>query len=129
MKPRATRQMAAVFDVLAAAHDHPTAEALFARVRRRVPRVSLGTIYRNLDKLREQGRLRVLRLDGGEAHFDARTDPHDHFVCEACGAVRDLPGGESAPADDGRASGCLVRWRTTAFYGLCGDCAVAERGR
>jgi Fe2+ or Zn2+ uptake regulation protein len=126
MKARTTRQMAAVREVLASARDHPTAEVLFARVRDRVPRVSLGTIYRNLDKLREQGRVRVLRLDGGEAHFDGRTEAHDHFVCVRCGAVRDLPGAAgAAPADEARAAGCVVHWRTTAYYGHCGDCATA----
>jgi len=123
MTPRATRQMAAVYDVLSAALDHPTAEVLCARVRGRLPRVSLGTIYRNLDKLREQGRVRVLRLDGGEAHFDARTEAHDHFACLRCGAVQDLPGAPSAtPVDETRTAGCVVQWQTTAYYGHCSDC-------
>lgn len=126
MKPRTTRQMAAVYDVLSAALDHPTADVVCARVRRRLPRVSLGTIYRNLDKLREQGRVRVLRLDGGEAHFDARTEAHDHFACLHCGAVHDLPGAASAtPADEARTAGCVVQWQTTAYYGHCNDCASA----
>jgi Fe2+ or Zn2+ uptake regulation protein len=61
---RTTRQLAAVYDALAASHDHPTADEIFRRVRDALPRVSLGTVYRNLDKLREQGRLRVVRLEG-----------------------------------------------------------------
>ena len=129
MKRRVTRQVATVYDVLAASPDHPTAEQLFQRVRRILPRVSLGTVYRNLDKLREQGRLRVVRLEGGQAHFDAMMDAHDHFVCERCGAVVDLP--SRAPAvglDAVEADGHEVHWHSTALYGVCKHCA-ADRPR
>jgi len=125
MKRRLTRQVAAVYDALAASHDHPTAEQLFQRVRRVLPNVSLGTVYRNLDKLRDQGRLRVVRLEGGQAHYDAMMDAHDHFVCECCGAVIDLPG--QAPAADlglVHAAGHRVRGHTTALYGICNQCAA-----
>jgi Fur family transcriptional regulator, peroxide stress response regulator len=126
MKPRATRQLSAVYDVLATSHDHPTADQIFQRVRHVMPRVSLGTVYRNLDKLREQGHLRVVRLEGGQAHYDAVIDAHDHFVCERCGAVLDLPSATVPPAVERlRATGCVVHWQTTSVYGLCGACAAA----
>lgn len=126
MRPqRATRQLAAVYDVLAAASDHPTAEQVFQRVRRLLPRVSLGTVYRNLDKLRAQGRLRVVRLRGGQARYDAMVDGHDHFVCERCATVLDLPRAAASPEVSGlRAAGCVVRWQTTSIYGLCVGCAA-----
>jgi Fe2+ or Zn2+ uptake regulation protein len=131
MKQRSTRQLAATYEVLAASADHPTADQLLQRVRARVPRVSLGTIYRNLEKLEEQGRLRVVRLAGGVAHYDAMIGEHDHFVCEACGAVTDLidlherhaPARASTSAALAR-RGCVVRWQTTAVYGTCPQCAA-----
>jgi Fe2+ or Zn2+ uptake regulation protein len=127
MKQRATRQLAAVYDVLAASADHPTAEQVFQRVREVLPRVSLGTVYRNLDKLREQGRLRVVRPAGGQAHYDAMIDDHDHFVCEVCGTVQDLPRGALASQVAPQLqAGCVVRWHTTSIYGLCGGCAAAQ---
>jgi len=124
MKPRATRQLTAVYDVLVAAQDHPTADQVFQRVRDLLPRVSLGTVYRNLDKLRADGRLRVVRLGDGQAHYDAMTGDHDHFVCERCGSVLDLPR-TAARLDTGalHGSGCVVRWQTTSIYGLCAPCA------
>jgi Fe2+ or Zn2+ uptake regulation protein len=125
MKERRTQQLTAIYDALAASHDHPTADELFRRVRRVLPRVSLGTVYRNLDKLRAQGRLRVVRLEGGQAHFDAVLDAHDHFVCETCGAVADLPPSAAVPDVSGlTAAGYHVRWYTTALYGRCQDCAA-----
>ena len=95
-------------------------------MRRTLPRVSLGTVYRNLDKLREQGRLRVVRLEGGLAHYDAMIDAHDHFVCERCGAVR-RPARRAAHGSTSRplrAAGYDVHWHTTALYG-----AVQARAR
>jgi Fe2+ or Zn2+ uptake regulation protein len=125
MTQRATRQLAAIYDVLVAARDHPTAEQVFRRVRDTLPRLSLGTVYRNLDKLREQGRLRVVRLASGEAHYDAIVAAHDHFVCERCHAVLDLDVATPPPAvRQLRADGCVVHWHTTALYGLCSECAA-----
>lgn len=130
MTRRATRQLAAVHEVLAASRDHPTAEQVFRRVRGALPRVSLGTVYRNLEKLREQGHLRVIRLASGEAHYDAMIAAHDHFVCERCHAVHDLDGATPPPAVPRlRADGCVVHWHTMALYGLCGECAGERRGQ
>ncbi len=124
MKARSTRQLSATYDVLVGSADHPTADQVLARVRRAIPRISLGTVYRNLEKLREQGRMRVIRLGDGVAHFDAMTEAHDHFVCERCGAVTDLET-SGAGADDTalHRAGYVVHWRTTAVYGFCRDCA------
>ncbi len=128
MKRRTTRQLAVTYDVLAASGDHPTAEQILTRVRRRMPRVSLGTVYRNLDKLRAQGRARVVRVASGVSHFDAVVEAHDHFVCEACGAVSDLPGpSRSRKSRSAEQAGCVVHWQTTAVYGLCRDCAGTAR--
>lgn len=128
MKRRTTQQLAATYDVLAASSDHPTAEQILARVRRRIPRVSLGTVYRNLDKLREQGRARVVRVASGVSHFDAVVDAHDHFVCEACGAVSDLPApSRSRKSRSAERAGCVVHWQTTAVYGLCRVCVRSAR--
>lgn len=127
MKQRSTRQLAAVYDALAASTDHPTADQLFRRVRQVLPRVSLGTVYRNLDKLRAQGRVRVVRLEGGQAHYDALLEAHDHFICEGCGAVADLlPSAGVLDLERVRAAGYDVRWYTTALYGRCGRCTAAS---
>lgn len=124
MRRRSTRQLGATYDAVAASADHPTAEEVFERVRRELPRVSLATVYRNLDKLRDQGRVRLLALAGGVAHYDAMLHRHDHFVCESCGKVQDLEASRrSDAAAQLRRAGCVVRWQTTAVYGLCPACA------
>lgn len=125
MTPRRTRQLDAVLDVVRVARDHPTAEQVLDRVRRRMPRVSLGTVYRNLEKLAAEGEVRVLHLAGRQSRFDGMTTDHDHFVCDACGGVSDLA--VTAPMPTGHttrlsAEGYEVRTQTRTFFGTCPGC-------
>lgn len=126
-KRRRTRQLAAVYDSLAAVKDHPTADQLFRRVREQMPQMSLGTVYRNLDKLRAAGRVRVIRLADGGSRYDATTGEHDHFACEACGCVLDLEGLPRVSLEAGiLPEGFRVRSQSTVFFGLCPSCRGAE---
>jgi Fe2+ or Zn2+ uptake regulation protein len=124
VKERLTQQRAAVYAVVSAAHDHPTAEQVHARVRRRLPRVSLGTVYRNLEKLAAQQRVRVVRLADHATRYDGMLDEHDHFLCERCGMVSDLlrPPRLRAPSAKLAQSGYTVRAQTVTFYGVCPQC-------
>lgn len=128
MKERQTLQLAAVYDVVSAAHDHPTAEEVFARVRRRLPRVSLGTVYRNLQKLAAQQRVRIVHLADRTARYDGMLESHDHFVCEHCGALTDLPRTQSPAPTCGAlsAAGYGVRTHAVTFYGVCPDCGDVQ---
>lgn len=125
---RNTRQLVTTLQVLAEACDHPTAEQILVRVRKHLPRISLGTVYRNLEKLRAQGQLRVVNVGPGVTRYDALMAAHDHFVCEACGAVIDLdPLPEGGDTDQLSADGFLVRERRVVVHGLCRACARSAR--
>jgi Fe2+ or Zn2+ uptake regulation protein len=122
-KQRRTPQLTATWEVLAQAQDHPSAEEVLCRVRHRLPRVSLGTVYRNLDKLRGLGRAQVLRFEGGVARYDATVEEHDHFVCDGCGKVMDLmrpSRGFDVTAME--QDGFVIRSQSTTLYGACPDC-------
>jgi len=94
---RKTRQLAFVLDaVRASGTEHPSADRIFARVRGVLPTISLGTVYRNLHRLADEGRIGVLHLADRLARFDPTPGGHDHFVCEGCGRIEDLP---TAPLD------------------------------
>ncbi len=124
MKERQTRQLAAVYDVVQAARDHPTAGEVYRRVRRRLPRVSLGTVYRNLQKLAAQQQVRVVHLVHRAARYDGMLAEHDHFLCERCGEVRDLARHDAPQprwAALGRA-GYAVRAHAVSIYGTCPSC-------
>ena len=81
VKRKNSRKRAAILEALAAVTEHPTAEMLYNRLKPRYPELSLGTVYRNLSVLAEEGLVvTVARVDGQE-RYDARTEPHAHFVC------------------------------------------------
>jgi Fe2+ or Zn2+ uptake regulation protein len=90
---RCTPQRLAVYDHLARAEHHPTAEDVYRAVRAGLPRISLATVYKALEALVETGVAARLPAAGAEAkaRYDARRDPHYHFRCLRTGAVHDLP--------------------------------------
>jgi Fe2+ or Zn2+ uptake regulation protein len=125
MRPRRTRQLAAVEDVLLAASDHPTAAQIHERVAQLMPQVSLGTVYRNLEKLAQAGRAVVVRFDGEVTRYDGTVESHDHFVCRGCGCIVDLFA-EVGPAVDTGAlerAGYAVAEHSLAVFGTCPACA------
>jgi len=85
-----TRQRTEVFRELAATEEHPDAEAVYQRVRQRIPAVSRDTVYRTLATLEAQGLIRRTDTYTGSLRYDANTEPHHHFVCIECGRVRDF---------------------------------------
>jgi Fur family transcriptional regulator, ferric uptake regulator len=69
---------------------HPTADEVYEIVRKRLPKVSLGTIYRNLDILSGKGLIQKLEVGGSQRRFDGNTGNHYHLRCTECGQVIDL---------------------------------------
>jgi Fe2+ or Zn2+ uptake regulation protein len=120
---RLTRPRQVILDAVRGTDAHPSAAVVHAQVRRRLPHVSLATVYRNLRMLAAEGLL-VERADLGGMRFDGNTAPHDHFTCVTCGRIYDVP----AP-DAGRArariaarTGFEVLMQRSEFYGHCGAC-------
>ena len=131
MTGRRTPQLTAVEAVVRAAHDHPSAEEVHRRVRKTLPHVSLGTVYRNLQKLAADQRLRVVQLAGRGARYDGMLETHDHFLCDACGAVADVvvPRRAATPTRrDLQQAGYRVRAQTVTLYGLCPECSPRQDG-
>jgi len=87
---KVTHQRMEIFRELAGSEDHPDAEGVFARVRKRVPSISRDTVYRTLSTLESEGLVRRAEILGGPARFDPNTDPHHHFICTVCGAIKDF---------------------------------------
>ncbi len=86
---RKSKQRDAIINELCSRCDHPTAMELYLSVREVIPNLSLGTLYRNLSQLEENGM--VIRLqDGSNDRFDGNVNPHAHFKCSACGKLYDL---------------------------------------
>ncbi len=91
-KSRNTRQRTVILDILQRSGAHPTAEAIYQEARKILPNISLGTVYRNLNFLREQGLAREIRTNSeSSSRFEGKYPPHAHFHCTECQAVVDLP--------------------------------------
>ena len=85
-----SRQRQAIIDYLCSTKEHPTAETVYTNVRIQYPNVSLGTVYRNLNLLAEEGEILRLTCGDGSDRFDGNPKPHYHFLCNSCGRVIDL---------------------------------------
>ncbi|MGB7630874.1 MAG: transcriptional repressor [Candidatus Deferrimicrobium sp.] len=91
-KTRNTRQRGVILDILHGSCSHPTAETVYREARRVLPNISLGTVYRNLNFLRDQGAVREIRpSEGGSSRFEGTHTPHAHFHCVHCNALLDIP--------------------------------------
>jgi len=130
---RLTGPRRVVLDVVRATESHPTAEWVHRMVRRRLPRVSLGTVYRNLRVLVAEGL--VKELPGPHARFDGNLSEHHHFTCLGCGRISDVQAPTSDPharALCGRVaaqSGFSVTHHRIEFYGRCPECQRRAGGR
>jgi Fe2+ or Zn2+ uptake regulation protein len=131
---RLTRPRRLILDVVRATDAHPTAAFVYQRVRRRLPRVSLATVYRNLRMLAAEGFL-AERTDAGGLRFDSNTGPHDHFTCLTCGRIYDVPARaeRSGRRRIAARTGFEVLDHRTEYYVRCGACrrqhGLLRRGR
>lgn len=85
-----TNQRRVILEELRKLKCHPTADELYQIVRERLPRISLGTVYRNLELMSQTGDILKLATSGNQRRFDGTTEEHLHLRCELCGAVEDL---------------------------------------
>lgn len=118
-----SKQREALLNILSNTKSHPTAHEIYVKMHETDPKISLGTVYRNLALLTENGTIQRINTDQDSAHYDGFTDPHYHFVCNECGRVTDL---DLAPIElDNEIEtkyGCSVSGHSLVFYGVCDVC-------
>lgn len=85
-----SKQRQLVLESIRLLGNHPTADEVYAHVRREIPNISLGTVYRNLKCLEETGCIRRVPLTNGPDRFDHRLEDHFHLFCQQCGRVFDF---------------------------------------
>ncbi|MBQ5951267.1 MAG: transcriptional repressor [Lachnospiraceae bacterium] len=118
-----------ILDAVRGRCDHPTADDIYLELRARDPRISRGTVYRNLKRMAQTGEIGLVQTSPAE-RFDLRTDPHSHLRCCLCGRVWDAPV-PYREEDDRMAeetTGFSVRGHSTVFEGVCADCRKAQEG-
>jgi len=125
---RNTRQRALILEELRSCKSHPTASQLYGEVRKKLPHISLGTVYRNLETLCEQGEIKKIATCGTEARYDGFTEDHFHIRCERCGRLDDIPDICNKPVSDEITSlnGYRVLGYRMELTGICPDCLKEE---
>lgn len=122
---RHSRQRDRILELLQSTPSHPTANWLYGRLRKEFPRLSMGTVYRNIGILIQQGHLSRIAFGSTFDRLDTNMRPHYHFLCEQCDSILDL----DLPVDPridgwlGNKPGFVVRRHELEFHGLCPKCA------
>lgn len=123
---RHTKQRAVILEELRKVTSHPRAMDLYEMVRRQLPRISLGTVYRNLELLSEMGAIQKLTTSGGEARYDGNADPHYHIRCVRCQRVEDVHELADELVTDVPAE--VNGYRILGYrFELLGECAACRR--
>ncbi len=124
LKMNYSKQRDLILNTLRENSTHPTAENIYTLLKEANPKLSLATVYRNLNQLAQQGILRQIKGLDDSIHFDHQLHPHYHFLCQCCGKVYDVP--ESvAPCIDKSVEDVLnatVIHHEMSFIGVCSDC-------
>ena len=125
------RKREAILACLRSTRSHPRAEWVYQELRPEYPDLSLGTVYRNLALFKEQGLISSLGTVDGVERFDGDPRPHAHFLCQVCGAIRDLPQPE-LPEEVTQAAEALSGGRVLGFRlcftGVCPACQRSSEG-
>ena len=124
VQTRMTKQRRVILDELRKVHSHPTADELYTLVRARMPRISLGTVYRNLDLLAESGEIIKIDIAGSIRRFDGNIEPHQHVRCSVCGKIGDVIPPLPCPIVDGlKVNGFQITSSRIEYEGICDECA------
>lgn len=86
-----SRQKELIYDLVTSTMSHPTADWVYQKARRKMPQISLGTVYRNLNTLVREGRILAITNSRGPVRYDANTTRHSHLKCIGCGLMLDVP--------------------------------------
>jgi Fur family ferric uptake transcriptional regulator len=123
-KLKMTKQRKVIVEELKKLKTHPTATSLYELVRKRLPKISLGTVYRNLDLLAGAGIIQKLETAGTQKRFDGTVENHYHVRCVQCGQVDDIPlplFGEIEELLSGLSDYKILSHRLE-FQGICPSC-------
>ncbi len=121
---RLTTQRQIILEELGKVTSHPTANEVYDMVRKRLPRIGLGTVYRNLELMAESGIILKLEVGGTQKRFDATVTPHYHIRCSSCGKVDDIDMDVQQEINEAAAKTCnyKILGHHIEFSGICSEC-------
>lgn len=123
-KFRLSKQRKVILEELCKVTSHPTADEVYDIVRDIIPRISLGTVYRNLEFLCSQGLALKVGPAGSQKRFDGNPMPHPHIRCQHCGKVEDVHAPITTPSlSESETMGYELTGCNVEFVGICPQCA------
>ncbi len=127
-KLRRSRQRDRILELLHYTDQHPTAGWLYDRLKQEFPNLSLGTVYRNLGILVEQGTVR--KLDSGSTfdRFEINRGDHVHVVCRTCGRIEDVDMVQTAELQRAahEQTGMTIVGQRIELFGICDRCEAEQ---
>lgn len=123
-----TRQRMAVVDIIAGEKSHPSAFSIFAKARKKVPRISLSTVYYTLDAMKSAGLIKELEFDDRDSRYEGDVSDHLNLVCKACGRIMDFKAASPVPTENvEKLTGFRVDSMRLEYYGFCRKCRMKSR--
>jgi Fur family transcriptional regulator, peroxide stress response regulator len=127
---RSSKQRDLIYSVVTASKSHPSADDVYSAAKAQMPNISLGTVYRNLNLLVSEGKLREVIVQGSHTtRFDGMTEDHEHFICNKCGMILDIEPTITS-TDYKRAlentGGGTITSHKLSYYGICSKCSQEQ---
>ena len=124
-----THQRQVIYDALIAMPGHPSPEEVYAKVRRRIPSISLATVYKNLNRFLKAGLLQEMSVHHGSLRVEVNDHPHHHLVCSSCKKIEDIDSEQIGPLHvRGRLpKGFAVQRYSVDVIGLCARCCGKKK--
>lgn len=121
---RQTKQRKLILEELSKVNSHPTAAEVYNLVHKRLPKIGLGTVYRNLEIMAQTGIIKKINVAGRQKRFDAITSPHYHVRCTSCGKVDDINMEVDFSLENNavQKSDYTITGHHVEFEGICREC-------
>jgi len=125
---RQSKQRNRILELLRSTESHPTADWLYEQLKNEFPRLSLGTVYRNLSTLIEQELVKKIHFGSTYDRFEANIRPHYHLVCKSCSKILDfeMPIYKNLNEHAKRLTSFNIHHHKIEFFGLCEECNNKE---
>lgn len=122
-----SRKREAIYQAICSTKSHPTADWIYQSLKPVYPDLSLGTVYRNISRFKEEGSVISVGVVNGQERLDGNVSPHAHFICKVCGRVVDVASdnvAEDKNLDQGisKKYHCVVDFHDLVFHGTCSNC-------
>jgi len=122
---RNSKQREIVLDIVNHSCDHPTAYQIYESCRKVIPNISLGTVYRNLNHLVNDGLIKKIGIDDDTCRYDNTLERHSHYICKKCGKIIDVF--EEYFVSIENIQGNIVSDYDISFSGICNECQREEK--